>query len=58
MQTMNTYINTSVTTDVNYYANTRSVMNDYNSLKGFTRPGDTEKDLYNLIASDKLKERL
>lgn len=58
MQTMNTYINTSVTTDVNYYANTRSVMNDYNSLKGFTRPGDTEKNLYNLIASNKLKQRI
>jgi hypothetical protein len=58
MLSMNTFINTSVTTDVNYYANTRSVMNDYNSVKGFTRPGDTEKELYNLIGSEKLKERL
>lgn len=58
MVSMNTFINTAVTTDVNYYANCRSVMDDYNSVKGFTRPGDTEKELYNLIASDKLKERI
>jgi hypothetical protein len=58
LSTMNTYITTSETTDVNYYTNTRSVLDDYNSIKGFTRPGDTEKDLYNLIGSAKLKERL
>lgn len=58
MTTLNSYITTSVTTDVNYYANCRSVVNDYNSVKGFTRPGDTEKYLYTIIASDKLKERI
>lgn len=58
MVTMNTFVKTSETTDVNYYANTRSVMDDYNNIKGFTRPGDTEKELYNLIGSPKLKERI
>lgn len=56
--TMNTFIITSETTDVNFYENSRSVMDDYNNIKGFTRPGDTEKELYILIGSDKLKERI
>ena len=58
IQTVNTFVYTSITQDVNFYNNSNAVMQDYNSVKGFTRPGDTEKELYELIASDKLKERL
>lgn len=55
---MNTFVISSRTQDVNFYYNSRSVLNDYNSVKGFSKPGDSEKFLYKEIASDKLKERL
>jgi len=56
--TMNTFVYGSVTQDVNFYSNSKSIMEDYNKVKGFTRPGDSEKYLYEKIASDKLKERI
>jgi hypothetical protein len=55
---MNAFVISSRTQDVNFYYNSKSVMQDYNSVKGFTKPGDSEKYLYDMIASDKLKERI
>lgn len=56
--TMNSFVINSRTQDVNFYYNSRAILEDYNSVKGFTRPGDSEKYLYEIIASDKLKERI
>jgi hypothetical protein len=58
ISTANSYMATSVTQDVDFYYNSRAVLDDYNSVKGFTKPGDSEKFLYESIASDKLKERI
>lgn len=59
INTTNTFLYTTYTSDENYYANCRSVINDYNSVKGFTHMGDTEKDMVNnLIGSNKLKQRI
>jgi hypothetical protein len=58
IQAMNTFVITSRTQDVDFYYNSKAVLNDYNSVKGFTKPGDSEKFLYEKIASDKLKERI
>lgn len=58
ISTMNTFVVSSRTQDVNFYYNSKAVLDDYNSVKGFTRPGDSEKYLYESIASDKLKERI
>lgn len=58
MNSMNTFVYNSVTQDVTFYNNSNAIMEDYNKVKGFTRPGDTEKYLYEIIASDKLKERI
>jgi hypothetical protein len=55
----NNFIYSSVTQDVDFYNNSRAVINDYNSVKGFGHMGDTEKYLVNtLIGTDKLKERI
>ncbi len=55
----NTFIYTAVVQDVNFYNNSRAVVNDYSSVRGFSAMGDTEKYLINnLIGSSKLKERL
>lgn len=56
--TANSYMVSSRTQDVNYYYNSRAVLDDYNNVKGFTRPGDSEKYLYEIIGTDKLKERI
>lgn len=58
ISTANSYMANSVTQDVDFYYNSRAVLDDYNSVKGFTKPGDSEKFLYEKIASDKLKERI
>lgn len=58
ISTANSYMVTSVTQDVDFYYNSRAVLDDYNKVKGFTKPGDSEKYLYEKIASDKLKERI
>ena len=55
---MNAFVINSRTQDVDFYYNSKSVLQDYNSVKGFTKPGDSEKYLYEKIASDKLKERI
>lgn len=56
--TANIFMTNSRSQDVNFYYNSRAVLDDYNNVKGFTRPGDSEKFLYEKIASDKLKERI
>jgi hypothetical protein len=59
INTTNTFLYTSYKSDEDYYANSRSVIDSYNSVKGFGHMGDTEKDLVNnLIGSEKLKSRL
>lgn len=58
IQAMNAFVIASRTQDVDFYYNSRAVLDDYNSVKGFTKPGDSEKFLYEKIASDKLKERI
>jgi len=59
INTTNTFIYSSYTSDENFYANTRSIIEDYNNVKGFGHMGDTEKDLINnLIGSEKLLQRI
>ena len=59
INTTNTFLYTCYTSDENYYANCRYIIEDYNSVKGFTHMGDTEKYLVNnLIGSEKLKSRI
>ena len=59
INTANTFLYTSYTDDEKYYANCRTIVTDYNSVKGFGHMGDTEKYLVNnLIGSDKLKSRI
>lgn len=58
VSSMNVFMTTSITQDVNFYYNSRAIMDDYNKVKGFARPGDSEKHLYQMIASDKLKSRI
>jgi hypothetical protein len=55
----NNFVYSTVVQDVTYYNNCRAVINDYNSVKGFSQMGDTEKYLVNtLIGTDKIKERI
>jgi hypothetical protein len=59
INTSNNFIYSSVTQDVNFYNNSRAVVDDYNKVKGLGHMGDTEKYLVNnLIGSEKLKERI
>lgn len=59
INTVNTYIVNSMTQDIDYFANCNSLIADYNTVKGFTQMGDTEKYLVNnLVGTDKLKSRI
>jgi hypothetical protein len=45
--------------DVNFYTNTKALMEEFNYVKQFTQTGQTEKELMlNYIGTDKLKLRL
>jgi hypothetical protein len=45
--------------DVNFYNNSRSIVDDYNSVKQFANPGQSETYLINnYIGTDKLKSRI
>jgi hypothetical protein len=47
------------TADVNFYSNSRAVVDDYNTLKQFSTPGQSESYLYNnYVGTDKLKTRI
>lgn len=59
ISTVNTYLYTTFSTDEKYYANCKTVMSEYNSIKNFAHMGDTEKFLVStLIGTDKLKSRV
>ena len=52
-------LNSRRTSDENFFANTANVINDYNTLKQFSNPGQTESYLLNnYIGSTKLLSRL
>jgi hypothetical protein len=61
-QGMNTAIdlmNSRRTADVTFYYNSQSIVNDYNTLKQFSTPGQSESYLYNnYVGTDKLKSRI
>lgn len=52
-------MDTRRTNDVNFHNNCRAIVNDYNTLKLFSTPGQSETYLFNnYIGSDKLKSRI
>jgi hypothetical protein len=59
---LNSIINvmdTRRTSDVNFYNNSRAIVNDYSTLNQFSNPGQSEKYLINnFIGTDKLKSRI
>jgi hypothetical protein len=59
MRAANTFLNTRINSDVNYYGNLKNFIDRYNQTKKFTKLGETETYLYmNFVASDKLKSRI
>jgi len=45
--------------DVSFYTNSRAIVDDYNTLKQFSTPGQSESYLYNeFVGTDKLKTRI
>jgi hypothetical protein len=45
--------------DVNFYYNSQGIVNDYNTLKQFSTPGQSESYLYNdYVGTEKLKTRI
>lgn len=59
MNSMNTFIETTRTEDVSFYANCNTIVEEYKQLKGFNGMGQTETDLINnYIGSEKLLNRL
>jgi len=56
---VNTFILNTMSQDLNFYANSRNLLSEYSSLKGFSKMGQTEDYLYkNYIGTPKLLERL
>jgi len=52
-------MNSRRTADVTFYYNSQSIVNDYNTLKQFSTPGQSESYLYNnYVGTDKLKTRI
>jgi hypothetical protein len=59
MNTATILMNSRRTSDVNFYYNSRAIVDDYNTLKQFSTPGQSESYLYNnYIGTDKLKTRI
>lgn len=59
LQSFVDYMDARRTGDVNFYNNCQAIANDYNTLKQFSNPGQTETDLLtNHIGSPKLLSRL
>jgi hypothetical protein len=59
MRAANTFLNTRMNSDINYYGNLKNFIDKYNQTKKFTKLGETEEYLYmNFVASDKLKSRI
>ena len=56
---VNTFIVSTMSQDLNFYANSRTLLAEYSSLKSFSKMGQTEDFLYrNYIGTPKLLERL
>ena len=59
MRAANTFLNSRINSDVNYYGNLKNFIDKYNQTKKFTKMGETETYLYmNFIGTDKLKSRI
>jgi hypothetical protein len=59
MNTITNLMNSRRTSDVNFYYNSRAIVDNYNTLKQFSTPGQSESYLYNnYIGTDKLKTRI
>lgn len=59
LNSINSFMTTKETSDVNFFNESNSIVADLNSAKKFTGMGETEKYLVNtLIGSDKLKSRI
>jgi hypothetical protein len=59
LSNLTSYMVTTSNADITFFTNSRSVVDDYNAVKGFTKMGQTEIYLtQNLIGSDKLLSRI
>jgi hypothetical protein len=58
LSNITSYMVTTSNADITFFTNSRSVVDDYNAIKGFTKMGQTEIYLtQNLVGSDKLLSR-
>lgn len=56
---MNTFVYTTMTEDKNFYANSKTIVSEYSSLRDLNSLGQTQKDLvFNYIGTEKLIGRL
>jgi len=59
MQAANTFLNSRINSDINYYGNLKNFIDRYNQTKKFAKLGETEQYIYmNIIGTDKLKSRI
>lgn len=59
LSSITSFMNDRRTADVNFYYNSRTIVEEYNTLKTFSNMGQTQTDMVtNLIGSDKLLQRL
>jgi len=59
LNSINSFMSTKETSDVNFFNESNAIVADLNSAKKFTGMGETEKYLVNtLVGSDKLKSRI
>lgn len=59
INTVNSFVVTVRTNDVNFYANCTTVVEEYKTLKGFNGMGQTQNEIIqDYIGTEKLKERL
>jgi hypothetical protein len=59
MNTATILMNSRRTADVTFYYNSKAIVDDYNTLKQFSNPGQSETYLYNeFVGTDKLKARI
>jgi hypothetical protein len=59
MNTATDLMNSRRTADVTFYYNSRAIVDDYNTMKQFSNPGQSELDLFNnYIGTEKLKSRI
>jgi hypothetical protein len=59
MNTATDLMNSRRTADVTFYYNSRAIVDDYNTMKQFSNPGQSELYLFNnYIGTEKLKSRI